>query len=276
MVSFGGLILTSMLASASMLQEAAAGEDYIVKGQVGEEVKPRYKYPFIAYFQARGGMCGGSIINERHILTAAHCLLEDDGTTLRPLNASYVVVGVHNIKYYDITEEGGERIPIEKFIMHPNYTVFPNEKGLENDIAILVLKSNITFIKDQIAEIELPTGKENRDIGQHATVIGWGRTIPGDNSSTSSVLLETSQHVAVSLEKSQCHEFASYGNPNNRLCGFWDGITRTLPGDSGGPLFIEKNQAFIQIGIVSTGAPGKPTLYTNVAHFLDWITDNCK
>merc|ERR1712002_1179893 len=102
--------------------------------------------------------------------------------------------------------------------MHPNYTVFRTEDGYPNDVAILVLKWDIVFLKDRVAAIELPESKENQYIGEHATVIGWGNTIPR-TSSTSPVLQVTDQAVV---------ECRAYPNTKNRLCGFADGTTGTL------------------------------------------------
>ena len=77
-------------------------------------------------------MCGGTIITEWHVLTAAHCVARRRVTT--KVN---VKVGAHN------RNEGGQKIEVAQWIIHDLY--FLNSTTLENDIAILKLKEKIQF-----------------------------------------------------------------------------------------------------------------------------------
>merc|ERR1719411_2202243 len=93
MMLFSQINLISMLVIIPILIGTLAGEDYILNG---DDVKEKGKYPFMAYVWVDGFMCGGSILTKRHVLTAQHCLLDNDGNELSATRSS-VVVGEINI-----------------------------------------------------------------------------------------------------------------------------------------------------------------------------------
>ena len=126
---------------------------------------------FSIFLQANGDLGGGSIISVRHILAAAHCVSG-------PPENSYVVVGEHNIQ--DGVNEGGQRIAIERFHVHPDYYVESRE--WVNDIAILTLAEEIV-LGPNVGLIEWRDDLLARYDGKVATVTGWGRIQQGGTSS---------------------------------------------------------------------------------------------
>ena len=136
------------------------------------------------------GLCGGSIIAPRVILTAAHCLE-------RTINTQ-VILGGHNIN--TVKEVGQQRQIVQQsgYRMHSQY----NPQILSNDIATLILPNEVIF--DQFIQPSvLPSGDElnNLFVGDLATVSGWGRY--SDTSSGTSIYLRFVNGNIISNEACQ-------------------------------------------------------------------------
>lgn len=166
------------------------------------------------------GLCGGSILSTRAILTAAHC----PDNTLH----TQVVLGAHQITAFEANQQ---RITVQAsgYRLHAQY----NRQNLNNDIAILILPSAAT-LNAFVAIARLPTGAQLTQTfdGQHATVSGWG--IYSDAlGATSSHLRSVSNHV---ISNALC--FSSFGGiviPST-LCVSSVGGRGACNSDSGGPL----------------------------------------
>ena len=116
--------------------------------------------------------CGGSVIESNLVLTAAHCLYNQDSTNLRS------VFGTG-----DLSLAGSYRTErkIKKIILHPKY------KHGESyyDVAVAVLEEEIEF-NEGITKICLPsqgTMDGSHRFGRSATLTGWGATKPGGQAS---------------------------------------------------------------------------------------------
>jgi hypothetical protein len=211
------------------------------------------------------GLCGGTAVGARHVLTAAHCVVGRDGR-VRPPSGIVAVAGTT-----DLLSRNARRIAVSRVVSHPRYTPAPTL----NDIAVLELQTGhgmprATLLGDAAA-------RQTLRAGAMATVIGWGASAEGGGASIQRLL-----QVDVPLvEPAECRR--AYGanriTPAQICAGYRQGGRDSCQGDSGGPLFVRDARGQpIQVGVVSWGEgcaqPGKPGVYTNVAAFEGWIRAN--
>ena len=234
--------------------------------------------------------CGGSVIHEKWVLTAAHCV---DGASSDDIQ---VLAGTQNL------EEGGQRIDVEAIRMHPDY----RGDTLENDIALLEL-AGPAGVDEAVALPDAERSAEVAGPGAMATAIGWGllrplRCEPGSKTGAhrcrprgggdghfvddltgrpvdmSDVFTSRLMQVELPLVGEQTCREAYSGAPIDRrtLCaGLKKGGKDSCQGDSGGPLVVRDGDEWVQVGVVSWGAgcakPGKYGVYTSVGTFAEWV-----
>merc|ERR1719219_176749 len=238
----------------------------------GSEVSPKYKYPYQIYFQANGYMCGGTIINKRYVLTAMHCLYDQFGNE-HPVSKTSVIIGEHNLD--DGLNEGGQYIEVEEFIKRSDY----DSRSLVNDIAILKLKTDITF-SDNVKPSCLPTDTSKTYEGQWGIVSGYGGTVGyayGEAvqqvSSTHALKVTSVKILGTSAQR--CSRMTG-GDSATRMCAFATS-TDSCQGDSGGPMTVVEDGKYTVVGVVSYGsgcASTTPGVYARVTNYLSWISSN--
>ncbi|CAO1432824.1 unnamed protein product [Diamesa tonsa] len=206
-------------------------------------------------------LCGGSIISQNWIITAAHCLKEIVSTDIH--------VGIVNRS--PITSEWKTKVAKSNFIIHEEY----NTAGYINDIALIRLDSQIPE-NQYVKSISLPTRAEaNEDlVGKAANVSGFGRYSDKSKESSPTLMWVELSIVANSI----CEK--TYGQENqfkSKICVKSKDRKSACKGDSGGPLAVLRSDGTpVLIGIVSHGYSvfcelGYPGVFTDVHSFLDWI-----
>merc|ERR1712083_560063 len=227
----------------------------------GKEVNPKYKLPYqvlVSPCNKQGGcfMCGGTILNKRYVVTAAHCLY--DGQTQMTLKGGAkfrVMVGEH-----DHCKAQGS------FVL----------ASVDNDIAILKLSKDLTF-SDKIKPACLPTNATKDYSGKASTVSGWGGTKANTpmepvDQPRQCTLKETIINILKPSSK-KCSDFIGDSSSTTLLCG-WAKGSDACQGDSGGPLTVAENGKYVLLGVVSYGsgcATENPGVYARVQGFLPWI-----
>merc|ERR1711928_77732 len=235
----------------------------------GKEVNPKGKLPYQVLFQGCAGMrgcsiCGGTIVNKRFVLTAAHCY-NSMFTTM------HVIVGEHN--YCDGVNEGGKLIKEKKMTLHPDY----NSRTIDNDIAVLELAEDLTFTK-KIKPACLPSSETKGYSGIASTVSGWGGTIgygPNDQQPQQPRQCTLKETIVKLLKGSDptCSKYLKTSSSKIKLCAFAKD-TDACQGDSGGPLTVPENGKYTLVGVVSYGsgcASSTPGVYVRVQGYLPWI-----
>lgn len=182
----------------------------------------------------QGTSCTASVVSERHILTAAHCMIDVGG------DKSYLYGDD------DLNSTGDEqwRSPVVAFTEHPNYTG-PNGWQTGYDVAVVEVADDIPVPEDDWATFATSADEDLSQPGTETTTYGWGRT---SGSGPLGVLHKTSLPIN---DADSCQVFDVRVDPATMICaGYDNGDTGICSGDSGGPLVVDD----VIIGITSWGA----------------------
>ncbi|XP_018356760.1 PREDICTED: chymotrypsin-2-like [Trachymyrmex septentrionalis] len=206
------------------------------------------QYPYQVSLRQNGNhFCGGAIIHEKFVITAAHCL-----SGKSPDNISIDVGSI----YLNNSEA---RYLAHKLEIHPNY----NETLHINDIALINLASKISFTNNTKL-INLISYDCNFE-GLELNVTGWGRLQPDG------LISQQLQQLEVyGFSQKECTE--TYSNfSDNHICTLNAYNQGLCNGDSGSALTYEGDL----VGIVSYGrqpcASGYPDVFTRVYYYEEWI-----
>ncbi|XP_073526944.1 transmembrane protease serine 3 isoform X1 [Phyllobates terribilis] len=227
---------------------------------VGGNISADGQWPWQASLTFQGiHLCGGSLISNRWIVTAAHCVYD-----LYFPESWSVQVGLVN-QPLDLPTNS---VLVEKIIYHSKY----KSSSMSNDIALLKLAAPFTF-SGLIQPICLPNYGEDFPEGKICWISGWGATEEGGDTS------QTMDYAGVPLISNRvCNTKYIYGGvikPSMLCAGFLEGGVDTCQGDSGGPLACEDRKVWKLMGTTSWGVGCalryKPGVYTRITSFLDWI-----
>merc|ERR1719362_745696 len=241
----------------------------------GKEVNPKYKLPYQVLVspcnkEGRCLMCGGTILNKRYVVTAAHCLYGgNDQMTLKGGATFRVMLGEH-----DHCKSTSSFVLASAVHKHPKFDL--NNPSGDNDIAILKLSKDLTF-SDKIKPVCLPTSATKDYSGKASTVSGWGGTkaytpLNPVDQPRQCALKEAIVEI-LKPSSTKCSNFIGDPPHPTMLCA-WAKGKDACQGDSGGPLTVAENGKYVLLGVVSYGsgcATEHPGVYARVQGFLPWI-----
>uniref|UniRef100_A0A7S1BYS2 Peptidase S1 domain-containing protein n=1 Tax=Corethron hystrix TaxID=216773 RepID=A0A7S1BYS2_9STRA len=209
------------------------------------------RFPYFAFTEKTAYRCGGVLIADNIILTAAHC------------EGAFFHVGIGKHSVFDSPSDTYQSVSTSDQIPHPEYAGKPT---LDNDFMLVVLKERVTIPPACIADA---TNEPNVD--DPMTVIGFGKT----QDSTSVPYLQQAQvHY---LQNSECRDRYknSYLISDNMMCASSDEGKDACDGDSGGPLIKMGSTAAgdVVMGIVSwgIGCGVNPGVYSRISAQRKWI-----
>ncbi|XP_072035616.1 mannan-binding lectin serine protease 1-like [Amphiura filiformis] len=264
----------------------------IVGGQEANEGS----WPWMVHLQMRaptfgldGNTCGGSLLNEYWVVTAAHCVtgLSDSlrrsglyGATI-PTNSITATLGMHTRDQQDpnVVQRTFDGVVLRP----PDYDL----ELYDADIALLHLSQPVQ-LTERIRPICLPGTLDDEEVSSSVNdeddndigiIIGWGRLHEFNVASS------TLQEAYVPLvENTVCQDANTYTITDHMICaGFETGGRDACQGDSGGPMMLPTevgSSTYDLKGIISWGEgcarAGRYGVYTRVENFIDWIEENTR
>lgn len=234
----------------------------------GGEQAMANEFPWQAFLQVemKGGnayACGGSLISNKWILTAARCLVVPGQT----VNYVDIYLGKHD---RTVSEDNQKLYSSSENFVHPDW----NPTTQVGDIALIKLKSSVK-LSQYISPVCLASSSEPDYVNSPVTVTGWGITYDG-RPTMSPVLHKMTVPV---ISNGECS--LTYGSniTDAIICTSGANSSGTCIGDSGGPMnFQQPDGTWKQIGIISFGSDqgcqkGHPSGYTRISSYSSWIEE---
>ncbi|XP_076594238.1 trypsin-1-like isoform X3 [Chaetodon auriga] len=206
----------------------------------------RHSQPHQVSLNAGYHFCGGSLVNENWVVSAAHCY-----------NRVEVRLGEHNIRVNENTEQF---IRSSRVIRHPRYSSY----NINNDIMLIKLSEPAVF-NQYVQPVALPTSCA--PAGTMCTVSGWGDTMSSSVDSNKLQCLE----IPILSERDCKNSYPGKITDAMFCAGYLEGGRDSCQGDSGGPVICNGELQ----GVVSWGygcaERNLPGVYAKVCVFTDWL-----
>mmetsp|Transcript_19039 Transcript_19039/g.43354 ORF Transcript_19039/g.43354 Transcript_19039/m.43354 type:complete len:356 (-) Transcript_19039:117-1184(-) len=215
------------------------------------------RFPYMVSSEGSGFLCGGILIADNIVLSAAHC----EGAFVR---AAVGKQALSDWPYLDY-----ESIQVAAEISHPDFDV----ESMKNDLMIVVLST-----RSDTAPACTASGSMELVAGDGVAVLGFGETEFGLNS----------QHLQIAemeyITNAACQEtyaqISMFEITESMMCATSELNMDACQGDSGGPLLRVGQDAVedVVVGIVSwgIGCGIHPGVFTSISNQRNWINDRVR
>ncbi|GFT50742.1 plasma kallikrein [Nephila pilipes] len=231
------------------------------------------EFPWQAHIKLNRQQCSGVLLNNRYVLTAAHCIYQ-----VRLSDIS-IQLGVYDIQDQSRQDIAPQTFSVIEKKVHPSF-LYKAAHPDRYDVAVLKLDREARF-QDTVVPICLP--KKDWDFeGWKGMITGWGKTDAGIANRFGTRLLQKVDVPIISNEK--CEDWhrdkgIDITISNEMMCaGYEDGKKDACVGDSGGPLMVVVHGRWVVVGLVSAGfgcAQAKqPGIYHRVPSTVDWLRES--
>ncbi|XP_055385770.1 serine protease SP24D-like [Condylostylus longicornis] len=218
---------------------------------VGGSHAPESAFPYQISLQRNGyHTCGGSILNAKWILTAAHCVTDAEGRPPNPAHEFNVQAGS------TVLRRGGVNRRVKRIIVHQQYGNFLN------DLALLELTEPLP-LGNGIKPIQLETADTAPNVP--VVISGWGKE--GNNKDISQTL---KYNWVRSISQAECGRLAGLNRPEV-ICFVSPVQNGACMGDSGGPAVHNGKLVGVASFVLEGCGSQNPDAYVKVSHFINWI-----
>lgn len=259
------MLTTSFAITAGPASAATANpQSRIVGGVTANRAQTPWFVLLNPIIDGQSYLCGGTAIDPHWILTAAHCVTDQDGWPMRMIDVGDSGAYVNPVSI-DSQADLGLRLPWQQVIVNPYF----DRQMLVNDIALVQTHDSLP------ASLPYSSDRSGPSSGTALQVFGFGATSYGGPISPT---LRMGNVLDIAGVTGPCGQYGNFYHSVSEECAGFPppGPTDSCQGDSGGPLTAAaQTAARVAVGVVSYGVdcgrPGYPGVYTRVASFADWI-----